>query len=171
MRKSMLILPVALSVAGALVLAGPASAADTDVTVTVTGGTLSISAPAAAVSLGTFVASVESQQASAQLGNVTVTDNRGGIAGWTAAAGASAFSDGPSAGLLISYTTPTAVVTGATATVTPADSADLFVSSTVQTASAVSGAHAAVWNPTVTVTLPAGARVGTYTSTITHSVS
>lgn len=171
MRKSMLILPVALSVAGALVLAGPASAADTDVTVQVAAGSLSISAPTGPVSLGTPEASAAVQSVNAELGDVTVTDNRGGIAGWTATAIASAFRGGPSAGLLISYATPTAVVTGATATVTAADSSDLFVSSNVQTASAVSGAHAAVWNPTVTVTLPAGARVGTYTSTITHSVS
>jgi len=169
MRKAMLVLPVVLSAAGALVLAVPASAADSDVTVEVTAGELSISAPVGSVSLGTAAASPDAQSIGALLGDVTVTDGRGGVADWVVDVSASDLV-GPTLGGGISYTTPVAATTG-TVEVVAANSADILVSSTVQTASAVSGANTAVWSPTITVTLPAGAQVGTYTSTVTHSVS
>jgi hypothetical protein len=41
----------------------------------------------------------------------------------------------------------------------------------VQTATAVLGVNTATWNPSIAVTLPAGAQAGTYSATITHSVS
>jgi hypothetical protein len=39
------------------------------------------------------------------------------------------------------------------------------------TASAISGDNSAIWNPTITVTIPGGTAAGVYTATITHSVS
>ncbi|MBU4337538.1 MAG: hypothetical protein KJ548_13345 [Actinobacteria bacterium] len=169
MRKSMFVLPLVLGAAGGMAMAGPAAAADSDVTVEVTAGTLSISAPAAPVDLGTVTASTTAQTVAAPLGDVTVTDTRGGVDGWVAAVAASPVL-GTTLGGQISYTTPAAVVVGVS-TVTNADAADILTSSNVQTASAVSGANTAVWSPSISVTLPAGAQVGTYTSVVTHSVA
>lgn len=169
MRTSMFVLPLVLGAAGALVMAGPAVAADSDVTVEVAAGTLSISAPSASVDLGTVTASPATQVIAAPLGDVTVTDNRGGVDGWVVAVVASPLT-GTTLGGLISYTTPAAVVVGVS-TVTNVDAADILTSSTVQTATAVSGANTAVWSPSISVTLPAGAQVGTYTSVVTHSVA
>jgi hypothetical protein len=42
---------------------------------------------------------------------------------------------------------------------------------TVQTATAVIGVNTATWNPSIGVVIPAGAVAGSYTATITHSVS
>jgi hypothetical protein len=47
----------------------------------------------------------------------------------------------------------------------------MVTAGTVQTATAVVGVNTATWNPSIAVTLPAGAQAGTYSATITHSVS
>ncbi len=173
MRKAIYVLPVALSAAGVLLLALPASAAetvDTDATVAVTGGTLDVSAPAGPVALGTITASPVAQTIGGLLGDVTVTDGRGGTAGWAVTVSAT-----PVAGLTpgsgLTYTTAAAAVTGSVSVAPAAADTNILVSSAVQTATAVSGANTAVWSPTITVELPAGALVGTYSSTITHSVA
>ncbi|MFD9282411.1 hypothetical protein ACFWD7_34940 [Streptomyces mirabilis] len=152
----------------------PASAADTPVTVQVSSGTLDISVPTGPVNLGTVAASGSPQSVSSQLGNVTVTDGRGGTAGWTATASAVDFT-GPqnisvSAPGSSSYTTPLASVSG-TATVTPSDLNPLYPPGPVQVATGVSGINSATWNPTIHLTVPANALAGTYSSTITHSVA
>lgn len=117
--------------AAVVVLASPmpASAADTPVTVQVSSGTLDISVPAGPVNLGTVAVSGSPQQVSSLLGNVTVTDGRGGTAGWTATASAVDFT-GPqnisvSAPGSSSYTTPAASVSG-TANVTASDLNPLY---------------------------------------------
>ena len=68
------------------------------------------------------------------------------------------------------YTTPQATVTG-TATVTPTTQSSLNPGGRVQDATAVSGANTATWDPTIAVTIPANALAGTYSTSITHSVS
>jgi hypothetical protein len=163
--------------AGVLALAVPASAAtasSTPVTVEVTGGDLTISAPAESVDLGSVVTSDAAQVVSARLGNVTVTDIRGGTAGWTATASATDFT-GPqnistSAFGLVVYTPPQATVTGS-ATVTPTTESSLYPGGRVQDATGVNGNNTATWDPTIAVTIPANALAGTYSTTITHSVS
>jgi hypothetical protein len=169
MRKSMIILPLALGTAGALLLAAPASAADSIVTVEVTAGELAISAPEGSFDLGSAEASTDELEIGLALGDVVVTDDRGEQAEWAVTVLATEL-DGPTEGGLISYATPDAVPVGIV-TVTAANAADILTTSTVQTATAVSGANAATWSPTITVTLPEGAQVGVYTSTITHSVA
>ena len=163
-----------LGAAGVLTFAAPAFAdtgTTTPVTVLVTGGALGISAPAASVALGTAPGSASSQTVTGSLGPVVVTDLRAGIAGWVATAGSSAFT-GPTAllGSAAAYAPGTAVVTG-TATVTATNLASMITPGTTQTATAVLGVNTATWNPSITVTLPAGAQAGTYGATITHSVS
>jgi hypothetical protein len=179
MRKRLIASAAALFIGGAgvLTLAVPALAAtasNTPVTVEVTGGDLTISAPTQSVDLGSVVTSVNAQTVRALLGNVVVTDDRGGTAGWTATASATDFT-GPqtiSTGTygLVVYTAPQAAVTG-TATVTPSTESTLNPGGRVQDATDVNGSNAATWDPTIAVTIPANALAGTYSTSITHSVS
>jgi hypothetical protein len=176
-KKSLVLLPVLVAVAATLALAGPAQAdtsGGTPVTVEINGGPLNISVPTATVDLGAVSVSTSPQTVSALLGTVTVTDTRGGTLGWTAAVTATDFT-GPqnvsvSAVGESSYTTPNASVIG-TSNVAASDLAALYPGGAVQTATGVLGANAATWDPTLSVTLPADAQAGTYSSTVTHSVS
>jgi len=163
--------------AGVLALTVPASAAtasDTPVTVEVSGGALSISAPTGSVDLGSVLASASAQSVSSPLGVVTVTDSRAGTLGWVATAGATDFTGPQSISVStpgsVTYSPGTATVTG-TANVAATDEDHLYPTVPVQTATGVSGANTAAWNPTIKVTIPANALAGTYSTTITHSVS
>ena len=177
MRKTMIATTLLAGGAGVLALSVPAFAAtasNTPVTVEVTGGDLTISAPTQSVDLGSVVTSDSAQTVRALLGNVAVTDNRGGTAGWTASASATDFT-GPqtistSAFGLVVYTAPQATVTG-TATVTPSTESSLNPGGRVQDATNVNGSNTATWDPTIAVTIPANALAGTYSTSITHSVS
>ena len=71
---------------------------------------------------------------------------------------------------MVTYTPGTAVVVGI-ATVTPITLTAMTTPGTVQTATAVLGVNTATWNPSIGVPIPAGAVAGTYSATITHSVS
>lgn len=151
-----------------------AGSGTTPVTVQISAGTLDITVPTSSVNLGLVNVSGSPQTVSSQLGTVAVTDGRGGTAGWTVTANAVDFT-GPqnisvSAPGSSSYTSPSAAVTG-TAIVTNTDLAPLYPPGPVQVATGVSGINSASWNPTISVTLPANALAGTYSSTITHSVS
>ncbi|GAX54230.1 hypothetical protein [Streptomyces olivochromogenes] len=178
MRRRQIAIPLLVGALGVLPLAAPASAAgsgSTPVTVTVTTGTLDITVPAGPVSLGTVPALATAQTVSAQLGNVTVTDSRGGTTGWVVTANGNDFV-GPSSTISVSaagsssYTSPAAAVTG-TANVAPSDLNPLYPPGPVQTATGVAGVNTATWNPTITLNLPANTVAGTYTSTIVHSVA
>ncbi|WP_405584761.1 hypothetical protein [Streptomyces sp. NBC_01190] len=155
----------------------PASAEQsgtTPVTLSVTSGTLDISVPTGPVALGSVGTSATPQTISNQLGNVTVTDSRGGTAGWVVTANGTDFV-GPqnisvSAPGSSSYTTPAANTTG-TVNVTPSNLSPLYPPGPVQTATGVSGNNTATWNPIISVTIPANALAGTYNASITHSVA
>jgi hypothetical protein len=170
MRKSFAILPLLVCAAGVLALAGPASAAPSTATFVVTGGTLDIAVPAS-VNLGSVTASSAAQSlTNVALGAVTVTDGRGVSSGWVATASATDFT-GPQTLPGASVYSPTAA-SATNATVTAAADQTLTTSAaTVQTATLAVGVNSATWNPTVTVTIPANALAGTYSSTITQSVS
>jgi hypothetical protein len=166
-RKLLLLAGTVVAFTAATAL--PAVAA-TPVSFTLTAGALSISAPTAAVSLGSQVASTISSTLNGQLGIVTVTDQRGGITTWTASVISTAFT--PTAGPAdpaanVSYgaglitVSPTVVATGIAA-------ADLTGVSTVVTG-ASTGISTASWNPTISVIVPANFAPGVYTATITHS--
>ena len=66
---------------------------------------------------------------------------------------------------------PGAATVAGIATVTPTSLTSMATPGTVQTATAVTGDNTATWNPSIAVTIPAGAVAGTYSATITHSVS
>jgi hypothetical protein len=177
MRISSLSAALAAGTLAALAVPGPASAqttGNTPVTIEVTGGALNINVPTGPVNLGSVTSGANPQTVSAQLGDVTVTDDRDGATGWTvtangvdftgpqsisvSAAGSSSYVPGPIG------TTGTVTATGSTLT-------PLYPPGPVVTATGVSGLNTATWDPTISVTVPGGALTGTYTSTITHDVS
>jgi hypothetical protein len=150
----------------------PAHAADTTTTFTITAaGGLAISAPGSAdlgsVASGTLTVSDN-------LGTVTVTDNRGAILGnWTATASSTDFahdsdSDHDIAAASAVYATGVVTNTGLGVS---AGAGGSLAAPVVAAARVGAGNNSSSWDPTVTVTLPAQAVVGTYTATVTHSVS
>jgi hypothetical protein len=137
-------------------------------------GVLSITGPASA-SLGS---AAPGGTASASLGTVRVTDERPGLAGWTATTFATDFSTG---GGTTAETIPIRDVlyliggfistTGsATFTRTPVTGLS-GTAQAVVTATNVHGDNSAAWTPVIQVSVPSGAVAGTYSATITHSVA
>ncbi len=163
-----------LAAALALSIALPAAANDTTATVEVTGGSLSISAPTDAGSLGTTANTVEGTTISGPLGEVQVTDARSAAAGsgWVASVISTAFTppSGPTiAASAVGYTVGPIVQVG-TATYTANDPADLTAASPAVTATEITGDNSATWTPTINVAVPGGMAAGVYSATITHSV-
>ena len=141
-------------------------------------GFLSISASSSA----TLPAAAPGTTASAQLGTVTVTDNRAlGSASWTATVTGTAFSTGSAAPQTIPLTQVTywsgpATAISGSGTFTPgqpaaANAVTLTASRVAFSLAGGSGVNSASWNPTLSVQVPAAAVAGTYTATITESVS
>jgi hypothetical protein len=155
-------------------IALPASADTTTASVTVTGGTLTISAPAAAGSLGSIANSVSGGTISGSLGQVQVNDARSAAAGsgWVASVISTAFtpSAGPTiAASFVSYTAGTITKVG-TATYTANNPGNLTGVSAAVTATGITGDNSATWTPTINVAVPGGTVATTYSAIITHSV-
>ena len=156
----------------------PASAApvgDTTATVEVTGGSLSITVPADAGSLGSVSNTVLGDTISGSLGVVQVNDARSAAAGsgWVASAISTAFTPpaGPTiAASAVGYTAGTITKVG-TATFTANDPTDLTGVVAVVTATGITGDNSATWNPTINVAVPGGMAAAIYSGTITHSVT
>lgn len=164
------------SIAAALALgvALPAAASPTTATVEITGGSLTISAPADAGSLGTAANSVLGTTISGPLGEVQVNDARSAAAGsgWVASVISTAFTpaEGPAiAASAVGYTANDIAKVG-TATYTANDPADLSGVSPAVTATGITGDNSATWTPTINVAVPGGMAAGVYFATITHSV-
>ena len=148
------------------------------VTVTPT-GMLAITVPPTA----TLPGAAPGGTASAHLGPVTVTDNRGpGTASWTVMVTATAFMTGSGTGpqtiplSRVAYWSGPATATTGTGTFTPgqpnpASAVNLSAPRTAFSLTGGSGINSASWNATVSVSVPASAVAGTYTATITHSVA
>ena len=167
-RKSL----IAAASASVLVvgLALPASADDTTTTFSLTGGTLTLSVGGNAA-LTDEASGVDANTITGTLGVVTVTDGRGGTAGWVTSAASSTFTGtGLSVSDGVAYTNGTVSTTG-TVTVDPVTAQSLTaVAAAVSTATAVSGNNTAAWNPTLDVSMPAGALAGAYAGTVTTSL-
>jgi large repetitive protein len=148
-------------------------------TLTITAGLLSITVPSSAA----MPSAKAGGSTGAQLGTVTVTDQRGSTgASWTATVTATPFvtGGGTTAETIplaqVSYWSgPATAVTG-TGTFTPgqptaATAVTLATGRSAFTLASGSPVNAASWNPTLSVAVPAGAVSGKYTATITHSVA
>ena len=169
------------AVAGVLLLsvALPTSAdaapGGTSATVTIVGGTLSISVPPDAGNLGTRTNTVAGGTISGSLGQVQVNDARSAAAGsgWVMSVISTAFT--PSAGPTIAasavgYAAGPITKVG-TATFTANDPTNLTGVSAAVTATGITGDNSATWNPTINVAVPGGMAAGVYSATITHSVA
>ena len=155
--------------------AAPASAAEpTSATVSVTGGALTMSAPADAGSLGSRANSVAGGTISGPLGQVQVDDARSAAAGsgWVASAISTAFTppSGPAIpASAVGYTAGVILKVG-TATYAANDPPDLTGVAPVITATGITGDNSATWTPTISVAIPGGMAANVYSATITHSV-
>jgi hypothetical protein len=161
----------------AAAMADPGPGSDTAVTFQVNGGPLSVSTPSSA-DLGS--ANIGDPDVMAQLGEMTVTDNRATIAGeWTVSVTSTDFTTGggtPAETIPagdVSYDPGSATETTGTGTVTPGSRGNLDNDNglTVFSAASEVGATEVSWNPTIDVNLPGAVVAGTYTGTITNSVA
>ena len=120
---------------------------------------------------------------SAQLGTVTVTDDRALAVTWTATASSTDLVTGAGtaaetiAKASISYWSGPATASTGLAVRTPgqltfAQAVTLAVPRTAFSAlGTILVANSTSWNPTIVITIPPAAVAGTYTATITHSVA
>jgi hypothetical protein len=147
--------------------------------ITIAGGALAITVPASTALPG----AAPGGPTSALLGTVTVTDNRGiASASWTVTVTGTAFVTGGGTAAetipltRVAYWSGPATATSGTGTFTPgqptaAAAVNLTAPRTAFSLTSGSPITSASWNPTLSVSVPAGAVAGTYTATITHSVA
>ena len=162
---------IGLAVAAVLVVAAalPAAADDTATTFSLTGGTLTLSVGASAA-LTDEASGVAANTITGTLGAVTVTDARGGTAGWVTSAASTTFTGvGLSVSDGVAYTNGTVTETG-TNTVAAVTAQSITTTAAVATATGVSGNNTASWDPTLDVSMPAGALAGDYAGTVTTSL-
>lgn len=162
---------VAVGVVGLIVLGWPAAASAAGLAITV---------PPSA-NLGSVPTGTPTR--SAQLGTVTVTDDRLLAVTWTATVTSTNFTTGAGtsaetiAKASISYwsgptTTSSGVAVRTPGQLTSLQAVTLAASRTAfATLGAVLVANSTSWNPTIVITIPPAAVSGTYTATITHSVA
>jgi hypothetical protein len=166
-----------------LALPGVAGAATTGTTTTftLTGGSISITVPGSTVNLGSV--SVAASSVTGQLGTITIQDGRALLhGGWTGTVSSSHFTTGgqtaaePVAATNVAYWSGAATATLGLTTLagiqlTPRAAVAINTARTAFTAGSLVGNNSASWNPTLIVTIPAAAVVGTYTGTVTHTVA
>lgn len=193
MKHRKLLVLAAGTVASALLAPmAQASTAETQATFTLSGGFLSISAPAGPVGLGaaetTLLAGV---QATGTLGETTVTDDRNSLTGWDVSAsstdfvqqgeGATGNVDAANVDISIPVGTVVANATnlGGGVLFTPTAGTTGDVGGTIgQTPLTLDGllgllntTNTVTYEPDVTVTVPADTPDGTYLGTITQTVA
>lgn len=156
-------------------ITAPAAAGPTDATVTISGGTLSITTPANAGNIGSRANTVAGGTISGSLGQMQVNDARGAVAGsgWVVSVISTAFTPpaGPAiAASAVGYTAGAVTKVG-TATFTANDPANLTGVAAAVTATGITGDNSATWNPTINVAVPGGMAANVYSATITHSVA
>jgi len=156
-----------------------AQSANTTATLTLSGGQLAITAPAA---VGLSADSGDTSTTSQFATPVTVTDNRGtGGEDWGASVSSTALtSTTPAAtipnGDIAYWSGPATATTGDCVTrtagqPTAGDRQDLSTTRPAFSCTSGDPVNATSWRPTLVVTIPSTAPAATYTATITHSVA
>jgi hypothetical protein len=179
MRKR-IALALSLATAGSLVmLAAPADAAQ-GVTFTLTAGSLVVSDPSAKA-IGTVATGTAT--VSNSLGTVTVSDARGSLLGtWTSTVSSTDFTTGGATAnetiskANVDYWSGAATASSGTAVFLPgqllvANKQALGSAQTAFSATGIVGNNSVSWNPTLVVNIPSAAVTGTYSGTVTHSVT
>lgn len=152
-----------------------AGAGGTTTTANLSGGGLSI---AAATSVTLSSAATGASSLTGSLGTVTVTDTRGApTAVWTATVAATSFTTGlassdetVSASSITYSSGPGSAAVGQVGVMVPTAGVTLGSSRTAATWTGV-GNNTVSWSPTLTFALKPSLVRGTYTGTVTHSVS
>lgn len=176
-----LVVAVVATATVAVLVPHEARGANTSTTFTLSAaGGLSVSAPAS-TNLGS--AATNAGTLSAQLGTVTVADDRGLLLGsWTASVSSTDFTTGTATApetinkASVSYWSGAATASSGTMVAVPAqllavNAVTLAASRTAFSATGVIGNTSLSFNPTVVVNIPASSVVGAYSGTITHSVA
>jgi hypothetical protein len=159
---------------------GPAEAQS--ITFTLGPGTLSIVEPGTASLTAGTVASLAGSSFTGSLGSTTVSDQRGGVLGWTTTiAQTTAFSNGTTTlpvGSTKAWVAAPIVPTNGVATVSAgtyvSQLTGLVLSSSAQafvSATAVVGVNTTSFNPSFAITIPSNATAGSYSGVITQTVS
>jgi hypothetical protein len=174
-RLALLLAAAGTAIIGQTTSASAGNTGGTTATVTVEGGSLSITVPTDAGNLGSAANTVGGSTISGSLGIVQVDDARSATAGsgWVVTVISTAFtpSAGPAlAASLVSYVAGTITKVG-TATYTADNPVALTAVVPAVTATGITGDNSATWNPTISVAVPGGTAAGVYTATITHSVT
>ena len=172
--RKLFVLPMLLSALVIPLIAGSSNsfAASTTMTLNITGGGLSISAPASV----DFGSATSGTTATVTMGSVTVTDLRGVAGGgvWVTTAIATALTKSDLSSTIaptaMSYAAGTFTHTG-TVTLAKTDVTDLTSAVTVVSATAITGGNTGSWTPTMTVIVPIGTPNGAYSGSITQSVA
>ncbi|MET8333623.1 hypothetical protein ABZV14_06630 [Streptosporangium canum] len=174
MRKPLLVIAAAVGFGLVAATSLPAIADDTVVTFSITTAGLTISEPGSE-NLGSVASGAAS--VSGQIGPVTVTDDRGTLNGsWNATVISTDFTTGGGTApetipnINVTYSPGSATATTGTGTFTPGPGGIINVPRVAFTGTELVGDNTATWNPTLTVTIPAGKVAGTYSGTVTHSV-
>lgn len=146
------------------------------------GGTLSITEPVTVTLTAGTVASLAGSSFTGSLGSTTVSDQRGGVVGWTTTiAQTTAFGNGTTtlpASSTKAWVAAPIVPSSGTATVSAGtyltQLTGLVLSGTGQafvSATGVLGSNTTSFNPSIAITLPSNATAGTYSGVITQTVS
>lgn len=161
---------LALGVSAVAFLPTAAMADDTTTTFSLTGGSLTLAVQPTATLTN---AATGATMVTGNLGAVSVTDERGGTANWSASGASTPFTGakvGGSSSTAVSYTGGTVAETG---TITVADGTATTltgVPTSVVAPTSLSGNNTASWSPTLNVSMPAGALADSYSGTVTTSV-
>jgi hypothetical protein len=178
MRKPLALTLATLATASvAALVPTAANAADTNVTFTLSGGSLTLSAPGSASLTAAGNLGVTGTSVSGSLGSSTVTDSRGSLAHTvTVNMSSTDFTDAASDVIAKSNAAGSSgatVPTGVAVAVPTLTGQTIGASggATILQLTGVVGAASTTYNPTVTVTIPANAIAGSYSGTITQTAS
>ncbi len=166
-----------LAITGAALVA-PASASDhtTSATITLTGGSLSVDAPATAAG---SASAAPGSTVTVNMGTTSVVDNRGSLLGWAVTGSSSDFVK-PATASTVAYTMPKAGFAWATGTVATTNGSltgvgagaggSMAADFVVATALVGAGGGTYTYGATVTGVVPVNMIAGDYVGTITQSV-
>jgi hypothetical protein len=180
MRKSLALAVTGLTVASlAAVVPGTANAADTNVTFTIAGGSLTLSAPGSAALTASGNLGLTGTTVSGQLGSTTVTDARGSLLGsFNVKMSTTDFSDGSGNTIAKSNATGYSGVATPSGVAVPVGTTNLTAvnigaagGGTIVTVTGVTGAASVSYNPTVSVAVPADTVAGDYSGVVTQTAS
>lgn len=184
MRKVLAFTAAAASVVAVAAGAAPAAADTVDATFTVSAGTLAVASASTASNLGSSTASALGTTVTGTLPKVTVTDDRGSIAGWTSQVASTDFTAtvnattqtiaASKAKAYIVVTNGPTLLSGTAVPVTTAIDAatGIVLAATAKTlvTATTTGSNQVAYTPTLQVTIDSTVLPGTYAGKVTHTV-